>query len=184
MKTLVIHPLDITTNFLMPVYSTVLDKTVVRGGVSKANLMEMIDKHDRILMMGHGVPYGLLSLGRFYETGIYIVDHTMVSLLKKKENSVFIWCYAAQYVERHNLTGWFSDMFVSEVRESIVVGMKGIEQSQVEQSNQTFGNIASRYINIPCPREICENVKREYSLVALENPCARYNVERLGFSQN
>ena len=92
MKTLVIHPLDNTTDFLIPVYSTVPDKTVVRGGVSKADLMEMIEEHDRIMMMGHGSPFGLLSIGRFLESGIYIVDHTMASVLKKKENNVFIWC--------------------------------------------------------------------------------------------
>jgi len=134
------------------------------------------------MMMGHGSPSGLFSVGQFPESGLYIVDHMMAAKLKRKKNSVFIWCYAAQFVNYHKLNGWYSDMFVSEFLESVFVGLEGVEPSHIEQSNESFSEIAGKYINLSCPGEICKNVKREYSFIARENPCARYNLERLAYS--
>jgi|GEM_PF-6234508 len=37
-KTLVIHPKDPTTDFLKPIYSNIIDKTVITGGVTKKRL--------------------------------------------------------------------------------------------------------------------------------------------------
>jgi len=69
MKTLVIHPDDRSTDFLSPIYEPVKNKTVITGGITKEQLRKHIQDHDRILMMGHGSPAGLVSVGRF--PGIY-----------------------------------------------------------------------------------------------------------------
>lgn len=182
MSTLVIHPKDNSTLFLEAVYAQIEEKTVIRSGQSKIDLMEMISKHDRIIMLGHGSPNGLLSMGLFPGAGLYIVDEEMATLLKEKQNSVFIWCYAAQFIKRHELHGWYSDMFVSEVGEGLSVGMRGIDQETVNSSNEAFGTLAGQYIHFTDPKEICENVKRDYAKIALNNPCARYNVKRLGYN--
>jgi len=94
MKTLIIHPEDKSTSFLDIVYNPIPNKTVVTGGVSKEDIKKLIKEHDRVMMMGHGSPGGLFSIGRFSGAGGYIIDQTMVPLLMEKDNSVFIWCNA------------------------------------------------------------------------------------------
>jgi hypothetical protein len=51
-KNLIIHPEDPTTNFLSPIYAPVTDMTVIKGGITKAELKKMIDIHDRISCSG------------------------------------------------------------------------------------------------------------------------------------
>ena len=64
MKTLVIHPQDKTTDFLKPIYHG-KGYTVVTGGCTKEDVAKLIDKHDHIIMLGHGTPQGLLAMGKF-----------------------------------------------------------------------------------------------------------------------
>jgi len=45
-------------------------------------------------MMGHGTPYGLLSVGQFPDFGAHIVDDSKVGILKRKTENIFIWSYA------------------------------------------------------------------------------------------
>ena len=65
--TIVIHPTDISTDFLMPIYGNIPKEElmVVKGGVSKNELIELIKKHDTVLCLGHGSPFGLFSIGQF-----------------------------------------------------------------------------------------------------------------------
>jgi hypothetical protein len=63
MKNLIIHPKDHTTRFLSPIYAPLKNKTVINGGVSKYELRFMIETHDRVIMLGHGYPDVLISVG-------------------------------------------------------------------------------------------------------------------------
>ena len=135
MKTLVIHPHDPTTEFLKPVYEHVPDRAVITGGVTREELGALIDSHDRIMMMGHGSPAGLLAVGQFPGAGIFIVDHRLMPVLEKKKNSIFIWCNADHFVEYYELDGFYSGMFVSEVHEAGMMGLTDIDQVLVDQSN-------------------------------------------------
>lgn len=179
MNTLVIHPHDITTTFLESVYEHVADRTVIRGGVTREELAALVSSHDRIMMMGHGSPWGLLAVGQFPGSGTYIVEYSIAQLLKKKKNSVFIWCNADQYVKWHDLEGFFSGMFISEVREAMMIGLGRMEKSVIDDSNNAFGIITGSFIASPSPRMICENVKRNYGSLATVNPVAAFNNERL-----
>lgn len=184
MKTLIIHPQDSTTDFLKPVYEFVPDKTVITGGVTKEELAGLIDCHDRVMMMGHGLQAGLLAVGQFPGAGFFIVDHRLIPFLEKKKNSIFIWCNADQFVEDYSLDGFYSGMFISEVQEARAMGLTGISQELVDQSNEWFSLTAGRYINEASPENICGNVKREYGIITTTNPVALYNHERLYFRIN
>ena len=122
MKTLIIHPEDSTTDFLSQIYAPLPNKTVIRGGITKSELPKLIESHDRVLMLGHGSPYGLISTDQFPEAGSYIIDDSMVLSLINKTNSVFIWCNANQFVDRHGLEGLNCGMFISEEGEAIYYG--------------------------------------------------------------
>jgi hypothetical protein len=181
MKNLIIHPEDPTTEFLSAIYVNLTNKTVVKGGITKSELRELIESHDRVLMLGHGSPYGLLSQGRFPDNSLYIIDDSMVLPLKNKSNSIFIWCHTDKFVQRHGLTGLCTGMFISEVGEAIYNGFEDIEWDMINQSNERFASIVSKYINEPI-KVLYPKLVYEYELLARANPIVRFNLERLYLS--
>jgi hypothetical protein len=178
MKTLIVHPKDRTTEFLSEIYASLTSKTVIKGGISKTELSGLIESHDRVLMFGHGSPYGLLNPDQFPDAGSYIIDDSMVSPLKNKSNGIFIWCHADQFVQRHGLSGLCTGMFISEVREANSYCFDNIDEDLIDQSNERFASIISKYINNPLV-VLYQKLLYEYELLARTNPIARFNLERL-----
>lgn len=194
MNTLIVHPKDSSTTFLDIVYKDVPNQTLITGGITKEVLKDLIESHDRVMMMGHGSPGGLFSVGQFKGDASrysgYIIDEEMVELLDKKDNSVFIWCNADKFVERYKLRGFYSGMFISEVGEArycskdyalndlFAIKLLTATQDEVDESNYGFVNIISKYIN-ENTNSIYEKVKKEYSLIAENNAVAEYNNNRL-----
>jgi hypothetical protein len=177
-KTLVIHPKDFSTDFLSPIYAPVKNKKVITGGVSKDEVRELIKSHDRIMMMGHGTPMGLMSINRFGpDARGYIIDESMVEVLKDKE-CVFIWCNADEFVNKYNLKGFYSGMFISEYGEAYYCGVRYVRKGQVEESNDRFAAVVSSYINKGV-KKLYESVRQEYGVLAETNPIASYNNERI-----
>jgi hypothetical protein len=175
MRTLIIHPEDKTTDFLTPIYSNI-KATVIRGGVTKYEVNEQIKQHDRILMMGHGSPMGLFSVGKFYGSS-YVIDGHTVQHLKDKE-CIFIWCNADRFVEANNLKGLYSGMFISEVGEANYCGLPGTPQFVVEESNDVFAKEFGLVSDKPLV-EAYEYIKDTYGVLAEDNPVAKYNHYRL-----
>lgn len=177
MKTLVIHPKDTTTTFLTPIYSNIENVTVLTGGYSKLEVNELIKKHDRIMMMGHGSPLGLFSIGQFANTHSYIIDMDTVPLLQNKE-CIFIWCNADKFVERFDLKGFYSGMFISEVHEASFCGLPNTPQDIVTESNDFFakelGSVSDQSLD-----EMYQHIKYTYGLLTESNSVAEYNHNRL-----
>jgi hypothetical protein len=178
MKTLIIHPEDSTTTFLSQIYASLTNKTIVKGGITKSELWELIESHDRVLMLGHGSPYGLLNPDQFPDAGSYIIDESMVIPIKSKSNSIFIWCHADQFVQRHRLTGLNSGMFISEGMEAIYYDFDNMDWELIEQSNDRFAAIFSKYLNEPM-EILYQKLLYDYELIARTNPIARFNLARL-----
>jgi hypothetical protein len=178
MSNLIIHPRDSSTIFLSKIYKNIPDKTVITGGISKIELMKLIEIHERVIMLGHGSPWGLLSVDQFSYGGNYIVDLTMVELLSQKKDNIYIWCNADQFVERNGLEGFFSGMFISEIEEAWFYNFHDLERNTIEESNYGFVEIVSRYINEPLDM-LFQYVLREYQLLGKTNPIAQFNLNRL-----
>lgn len=178
MKTLIVHPSDNSTTFLDIVYAKVKNKTVINGGVTYQELVELIQSHDRIMMMGHGSPQGLFSIGQFSNNYGMIIDNNMAEILRPKTENVFIWCNADMYVNHHQLSGFYSGMFISEVGEAVYCGLPGMSQDIVDESNYGFVNILGECIN-QNKNNIYRIVKQEYGKIAENNPVAFYNYLRL-----
>jgi hypothetical protein len=185
MKTLIIHPKDKSTDFLKIIYKNIKDKKVIIGGISKQELQEIIPSYDRIMMMGHGSSNGLFSVGQFkynievypFDLG-YIINRSMVDVLKDNPNNVYIWCNADKFVLRNNLQGFSSGMFVSEVTEGIYCGIKDVTQELVTKSNMYFCEYMGKYINED-NNTLHKIIKQKYGELAETNPVASYNNERL-----
>ena len=129
-------------------------------------------------MLGHGSPYGLLNSGQFPDADSYIIDDSMVSPLKNKTNSLFIWCHADQFVQRHGLSGLYSGMFISEVGEGFYYGFDDVDWNMIDQSNDRFASIVSKYLNEPM-EILYQKLLVEYGFMARTNPIARFNLDRL-----
>lgn len=138
MKTLVIHPDDRSTDFLKKIYEG-KDWTIINDHQacrSRKVITNLIKKHDRIIMMGHGYPGGL-----FYTC----INPNMVYLLREKE-CVCIWCNADKFVNKYNLTGFFTGMFISEVGEARYYGITAT-QEQIDYSNNLFATELNKVID-------------------------------------
>jgi len=188
MNTLIIHPEDQTTTFLNPIYAGIANQTHIQGNRSKEEVLDLIQTHDRVLMMGHGTSLGLLSMGKFEVKSFgwpsYIIDEQAVELLQTKNDSLFIWCHADQYVNEFGLKGFFTGMFVSEVGEAIAYGLPGVSQMEVDESNACFAEVVSHYLHLPIPA-LWQQVRIGYGQLAqVGNPVAQYNLERLYYTPN
>ena len=177
MKTLVIHPTDASTDFLKPIYANLTDAIILNGGATKDQVKELMVRVDRIIMLGHGSPFGLFSVGKFIGNNGYIVDATTVDALKHTE-CISIWCNADQFMNRHELNGFYSGMFISEVGEATYCGLPGTLQETVTTSNNYFAQLLGEVINEPLS-VIYEHVKENYGLLTEDNPVANYNHNRL-----
>ena len=183
MKTLVIHPKDKSTDFLKPIYGGLDDVTLVTGGWSQDQILEAIQTHDQVMMMGHGSPSGLFAVGQFpIERPYfgYVIGADMVELLSQKDNNIFVWCNADRFVERHGLKGFYSGMFVSEVGEAFYCGVKAFDQASVDESNDTFARQLGECLGATrAPEEIHAQIKEQYGALATTNLIAAYNHQRL-----
>ena len=180
MKTLVIHPKDRTTDFLKPIYKNIPNTTVLTEGL-KSDVLKLIEEHDRILMMGHGSPGGLFGVGRFRENNYYstyVIDRETVSALLPKKENVFIWCNADQFVKQHELKGFYSGMFISEVSEASICGLRGVPQSVVDESNDSFAQWLGNVSHLPVKEAYYQTLDK-YEILAESNSVAKYNSLRL-----
>ena len=178
MKTLVIHPKDSSTDFLKPIYENIPNKTVVTGGATPEQLKNMIIAHDRIMMMGHGSPSGLFSIGNFPSWGL-IINESLVEILRTKgSNLFFIWCNADAFVKQHNLKGFYTGMFISEVEEALYSGVGEVTQDEVDTSNNTFSRLLSE-CDINDIEGTYQFVSGEYGKLAGVSDVADYNNRRL-----
>lgn len=196
MKTLVIHPTDRSTDFLKPIYENIKDKTVVTGGKTQQELIELINEHDRVIMLGHGWSMGLFNMGTFKTINGFVINASMVEHLREKEN-IFIWCHAHDFVERFKLKGFNTDMFISEVGESILIKdadfsgdlmevdekQDGLAtQEEIDRSNNLFAELVGKYINEDC-KTIHQKVYTEYGELAEKSRVADYNHKRLYYNE-
>jgi len=177
MKTLVIHPSDYSTDFLKPIYEGIEDKTVITQGKTRDEIIELIESHDRVMMMGHGSPSGLFGIGF---NRLFVIDNGLVEHLNKKDNNVFIWCNADRFVNRFGLKGFYTGMFISEVGEAYYCGLPDIPQTVVDESNNQFASWVGELFTSKKPlNEVYSNIVDSYGKLANKNIVAKYNHERL-----
>jgi hypothetical protein len=178
MTTLIIHPDDRSTDFLRPIYKHIPNKTVITGPVTQTGLHALIRAHDQIIMLGHGSPNGLFSISSGWGR-LYLIGADEVEVLRGKE-LVAIWCHANQFMERYQLNGLYSGMFVSEVIEAKTCGLGNVDQNLVTESNDKFANVlGDGLIKYPNDKPaVWSMVLDQYSRLAEQNQIAEYNVCR------
>jgi hypothetical protein len=181
MKNLIIHPKDDTTDFLCGIYSNLSDKTLITGDISEKKLAAHILTHERVLMLGHGTPSGLISKYSIKNPYGYVINDSMAEYLRNKNNSVFIWCNADQFVRRYGLKGFYTGMFISEVLEADMFDLPGVTEEMIGESNNSFSGIVSKYLDETTDK-LYHHVLADYGVLAGTNTVAAYNHQRLYFN--
>lgn len=172
MKTLVIHPKDSTTDFLSGIYADKPDWNILNYDCSSSYIKLQIAVHDRIIIMGHGIPAGLLGHGKLF------IHSDFVYLLRDiRKQYVFIWCNADLFVEEYNLHGFYSGMFISEMAEAAWFHIDATEE-QIDYSNKLFAEAVNKSID---RNNFYDRVKLEYDNIQDQNPIIEYNKQRLYF---
>ena len=69
-------------------------------------------------------------------------------------------------------------MFISEIGEAEMYGFEDSGKSQIDQSNQEFSSILSKYINEPL-NVLYNSLMAEYEAMARLNPMAQFNFDRI-----
>jgi len=175
--TLVIHPDDRSTDFLRYIYQDLPNTTVVTGNKTQKQIEDLINIHDRVIMLGHGTPHGLLSVGQFPGMG-HVINSETVPYLKRTEN-IFIWCYASEFVSRYDLKGFCSGMFISEVSEAEYLDVN-TTQADIDMSNMLFSyTLGKALLNNDDLNTIMGKTKTAYFTISAINEVARYNNGRL-----
>lgn len=170
MKTLVIHPDDRSTDFLKVIYEGKGYDVVTDRGIGIRLLIEMVHNHDRIMMMGHGSPYGLLGMSNIFMNPVFIDEI-------RQKDCVCIWCNADMYVEREGIKGFYTGMFISEVGEA---GYFRIDttQEKIDYSNNLFVEKLREVIDSP---NVLTEIKSSY---IGDCPVINYNNERLYYKSD
>jgi hypothetical protein len=181
MKTLIVHPDDSSTDFLLPIHDSFESKTVVRADLSKKEILCMMVEHERIIAMGHGTPSGLMSVGQFPIQDFLILDTSFVEVLRSKENNIFIWCYAYEFAKRYDIPCFSTNMFISDQFEAMYMGIKNATSNHIEESNSCFVKEISKCVHMSTKEIYDFMLKSEYANLSKKNTIAAYNFERLHY---
>ena len=152
-KTLVIHPSDRSTDFLKLIYKD-KDYDVIsdREDLTDSNLRKAIEEHDRIIMLGHGTPHGLIYTP---------INHAYGKLLASKE-TITIWCNSDMYALQHGLKGFHTGMIISEVMEAkYVLGCAPLNEKETLENMERFAKVVGRCIE-KTPREMQKYIWKHY----------------------
>lgn len=188
MKTLIIHPADNSTVFLSVIYKGMKNVTLLTGrdennnSITQDDIKKLIPQFDRIIMMGHGSPFGLFSAGGFSGERGYIINQSLVEVLKDNPNNIYIWCNADQFVNYYKLKGFFSGMFISELGEAYYCKVENPTREMVKDGNFRFVELVKEYRTRPS-KVIHNNVKRRYLKLSENNGCIKYNGKRLYYNE-
>lgn len=168
MKTLVIHPEDETTVMLELVYNKHPEWTVCRDkGISKGKLRELIMAHERIIMLGHGTPFGLINSKR----NGYLIDDSFADILREKE-TISVWCYSDEYFRRNRIKGFHTGMIISEVDEEYyVLDSAPLNEKQIFDNMLYFSEVIANCID-KSPIEMKEFVLQNY---CFDDPVSKFN---------
>jgi hypothetical protein len=158
MKTLVIHPEDQTTDMLKIIYENRNFTVITDATTSERDLRSFMEVHDRIIMLGHGTPSGLLNP----DFGGYLIDSRYVDLLKQKE-TISIWCNSDQFFRKHGIKGFHTGMIISEVYEaSAVLGKTPLNEKETLDNMIFFSEVVRDCINMP-PQQMKDYILKYYN---------------------
>lgn len=170
MKTLVIHPDDRSTDFLKLIYQGKGFTVINDCDTPRSEIVEAIKNHDRIIMMGHGTPGGLLNPHGWG----YIIDSSFTDLLKTKE-TISIWCNSDMFFVKNNIHdgNLHTKMVISEVGEEYyTLGHEVLNKEEMLANMEAFATVVGECINMEDGQAMCDYIREHYNF---EDEVTQYN---------
>lgn len=170
-RVLVIHPDDRSTDFLKLIYKDKDYDVINDPRLSKDFIKEQIKKHDKIIMMGHGTPGGLMNT----TLGGYLIDDSFAPLLKEKE-SISIWCNSDGFFKRFGIKGFHTGMVISETYEAeYILGRCPFTKREMLDNMEYFATVVGKCID-KSPLEMQEYILDNY---VGEDEVTKFNRSRM-----
>ena len=181
-NTLVIHCADNSTDMLSQIYEGKGWDVLTDGSIAESELHELIKNHERIVMLGHGSPSGLINVqynkgGRFT-----VIDSRYVEDLKDK-NMFVIWCRADEFFKKHNIgKGCFiTGNIPSEVWECKAAGCGDITAELMLENITYWSKLCADVVEVALngnPQQAVDYVRALYLEKYGDHPVTHYNAER------
>lgn len=182
MKTLIIHPNNPATDFLIPIRQKAQNATIINDVNNRKEVCKLIEQHDRLVFIGKETGIGLLTMGRHQENGTSKIDYSYFQLLRKKSN-ILIWSNAGRFMRYLQLQGFSTGMFCSEMKNVPICKLDNVSQSDIDKSNELFAEVVANRINGPI-QNLYVDTRIKYGWGAKENNVVRYNVKRFIYREN
>lgn len=109
----------------------------------------IINEKDTIVLIGHGNENGLFNP----RMDGFIVDANTVQFLREK-TIIGIWCFAGNFADKYDLTGFFSSMFISNPSELVeIAGFEEFDNCEdiIRDENLAFSNKINNLIRTDVP---------------------------------
>lgn len=139
--------------------------TAISQALEKSFMRAQISQSDRVICMGHGLPQGLLGHGQL------VIDEQEAGIFRRQPHNIYIWCNADCFLRQHNLKGFCTGMFISDLMEAFIFNVDATSQ-QIEQSNNLFADIIGDSLELSC-REIKDRILEQYRIEG--NKVVEYN---------
>jgi len=161
-NTLVIHLDDRSTDFLKLIYKDKGYDVLNDGSMSDGELREEIKNHDKIIMMGHGLPGGLINPNRRLGSNLFFINDSHADLLREKE-TISIWCFSDEYFKRNNIPGFHTKMIISETGEEFyMLGHIPLDKEEILDNMKFMSEKFSECIELK-PEEIKDYMIKNYN---------------------
>lgn len=141
----------------------------------RAIIQAVRDDAGPIVLLGHGTERGLLD-PTFYD---YIIESRDVDLLRQR-TVIGIWCYASEFADKYGLHGFFTSMFVSNMREAVEHQVDSLAtESNIMEEHELFCRRINNFIRSGFPME--EWIPTLQGMCNMDLPFVRYNYEALSY---
>lgn len=131
--------------------------------------------YTKIIIIGHGDINGLYDK----DWKGYVIDSSLVQLLREHNNVIGIWCHATEFARRYGLHGFYTSMFISNADEATECGFSGCSEQDIEKNAIIFCERIKNLINVGFPTDVWY----DYFIEQPENkePYVKYNYEAIEF---
>lgn len=144
--------------------------------ISKDVVKALLDEDDTLIMCGHGTPSGLLNPS-MYEFG-HIINANNANFIHANR-VVALWCYAKRFGKKMGLPGFWSDMFISNVGEAQMNGIRTNDSNMIAQGCITYCKNVNKLLHDNVPLSEWKDIL--VSQEDMTNPVHKFNYDGLEF---
>lgn len=157
--------------------------TLVTNGEKERIRKALEDEKDTVLFCGHGsrpelwMPH--VSRKDSFSYFTYAFSKKQIPLIKAK-NIIGIWCYASQFAEEFNLSGFYTSMFISSAYEAALMGINGVTADKITRLEEIFALRINKLLKNGVPLSEWKGI---LSNETLNNDAERFNHNGLTYRE-